>query len=93
MASGTPIFAYGYGGVLETVKKGVTGEFFINEEELVQLLKNYNKRGYNEEKIIGHAKTFNEESFLINFTNYLKEIYEKEKDKETGLKILSSSSL
>ncbi len=84
MASGTPIFAYGYGGVLETVKKGVTGEFFINEEELVQLLKNYNKRGYNEEKIIGHAKTFNEESFLINFTNYLKEIYEKERTRRQG---------
>ncbi len=81
MASGTPIFAYGYGGVLETVKKGVTGDFFMNEEELVQLLKNYNKRRYNEEKIIEHAKTFNEKSFLINFTNYLKEIYEKERTK------------
>jgi len=79
MASGTPIFAYGYGGVLETVKKGVTGEFFMNEEELVQLLKNYNKRGYNEEKIIEQAKIFNEERFLINFTNYLREIYEKER--------------
>ena len=84
MASGTPIFAYGYGGVLETVKKGVTGEFFINEEELVQLLKNYNKRGYNEKEIIEHAQTFNEKSFLINFTNYLKEIYEKERTRRQG---------
>ena len=79
MASGTPVLAYGYGGVLETVKEGITGEFFLSEEELTDLLKNYNRNRYNEEDIVKHAQEFSEEKFLINFSNYIKEIYEKEK--------------
>ena len=34
---------------------------------------------YNKENIIKHAQEFSEEKFLINFSNYIKEIYEKEK--------------
>lgn len=79
MASGTPIFAYGYGGVLETVKAGVTGEFFMSEEELTKMLKNYDKNRYNEQAIKKHAQTFTEERFVSNFTKHLKEIYEQEK--------------
>ncbi len=79
MASGTPIFAYGYGGVLETVKAGVTGEFFMSEEELAKMLKNYDKNRYNEQAIKKHAQTFTEERFVSNFTKHLKEIYEQEK--------------
>ena len=48
MASGTPVLAYGYGGVLETVKEGVTGEFFLSQDELTDLLKNYRRNRYNE---------------------------------------------
>ena len=79
MASGTPVLAYGYGGVLETVKEGVTGEFFLSQDELTDLLKNYNRNRYNKENIIKHAQEFSEEKFLINFSNYIKEIHEKEK--------------
>jgi glycosyltransferase involved in cell wall biosynthesis len=79
MASGTPVLAYGYGGVLETVKEGITGEFFLSEDELTDLLKNYKRNRYNEEDIVKHAQEFSEEKFLINFSNYIKEIYEKEK--------------
>ena len=79
MASGTPVLAYGYGGVLETVKEGITGEFFLSEDELTDLLKNYRRNRYNKENIIKHAQEFSEEKFLINFSNYIKEIYEKEK--------------
>lgn len=79
MASGTPILAYGYGGVLETVKAGVTGEFFKSEEELTKMLKNYDKNRYNEQVIKKHAQTFTEEIFVSNFTKHLKEIYEQER--------------
>jgi len=79
MASGTPVFAYGYGGVLETVKKGITGDFFMDEKELLALLKNYDKSMYNEKEIIKHAQTFTEERFISNFTTYLKDIYEEER--------------
>ncbi len=84
MASGTPILAYGYGGVLETVKEGVTGEFFMSENELIKLLKNYHKRRYNKKEIIKHAQTFTEKRFISKFTKYLTQIYEKEGTRGEG---------
>lgn len=81
MATGTPVFAFGYGGVLETVKEGVSGEFFQNEEELLELLKKLKKNRYNREEIIEHARKFSEEIFINNFTNYLKQLHEEESTK------------
>jgi glycosyltransferase involved in cell wall biosynthesis len=82
MASGTPIIAYKYGGVLETVKEGLTGEFFTEESELVSALMNFDKTRYNSENIKKHARLFSEECFIHNFEEYLKEIYECEKRKK-----------
>ncbi len=79
MASGTPVLAYGYGGVLETVEKGVTGEFFQDREELTTLLKHYSKTRYNAEEIVKSAQKFSEQKFLDNFQKYLEEIYAKER--------------
>lgn len=79
MASGTPVLVYGYGGVLETVEEGVTGEFFSNEKELTNLLNDYRKNRYNEKDIVKHAQEFSEENFINNFEMYIKEIHEKEK--------------
>ncbi len=81
MASKTPVLAYGVGGVLETVKSGVTGEFFKTEEELIKLLKEFNESEYNGEKIREHARKFTEENFIHNFSKYVEEIYAKEKHK------------
>lgn len=79
MASKTPVLAYGVGGVLETVKSGVTGEFFQTEKELMKLLKEFNESEYNGEKIREHARKFTEENFIHNFSRYVEEIYAKEK--------------
>lgn len=81
MATGTPVFAFGYGGVLETVKEGVSGEFFLNEEGLVELLKKLKKNRYNREDIVKQARRFSEEIFVNNFTNYLKQLHEEESTK------------
>ncbi len=81
MATGTPVFAFGYGGVLETVKEGVSGEFFLTEEELVELLKKLKKNRYNREDIVKQARRFSEEIFVNNFTNYLKQLHEEESTK------------
>ncbi len=81
MASKTPVLAYGVGGVLETVKSGVTGEFFQAEKELMKLLKEFNESEYNGEKIREHARKFTEENFIHNFSKYVEEIYAKEKHK------------
>lgn len=81
MATGTLVFAYKYGGVLETVLEGKSGEFFENEEKLVELLKKLDKRMYNKRDIVNQARKFSEERFLNNFTEYLKQIHEKESSK------------
>jgi glycosyltransferase involved in cell wall biosynthesis len=78
MASGTPVLGYGEGGLLETIKPGVTGEFFQTSKQLASLLINYNKTRYNEKQIKEHARQFSEEKFLINLYNYLNQIYDKE---------------
>ncbi|MHC1716394.1 MAG: glycosyltransferase [Candidatus Dojkabacteria bacterium] len=92
MAAGTPVLAYGYGGVLETIKANITGEFFHNEEELTSLLINFNKKRYNTKKIVNHAKEFSEEKFLINLERHLIATYEKEKGRKDD-RYKSSSSL
>ncbi len=78
MASGTPVLAYGYGGALETVIPGITGEFFMTEEDLYSLLINFSKKIYNTEEIKKHSLNFSEEKYLNNFETYITEIYDKE---------------
>lgn len=80
MASGTPVLGYQDGGLLETIREGVTGEFFKTEENLKSLLINFDKRRYNKEEIKKHAQQFSEEKFLINLNNYLNQVYEEEKE-------------
>ena len=81
MAQGTPVFAYEQGGVLETVKRGVCGEFFKNEKELVKLLKKFSNRGYNPREISKRAMEFTEEKFLDNLGMYIKKVYDTEREK------------
>jgi glycosyltransferase involved in cell wall biosynthesis len=81
MASGTPVLGYGQGGLLETVKEGVTGEFFQTEEELTKLLMNFDKTRYNKELVIKHAQQFSERKFLNNLEEYLNKVYENETSK------------
>ncbi len=79
MAQGTPVLAYERGGVLETVQRGICGDFFKDEQELVLLLKNFDKRMYNPREIINRAGDFTEEKFLNNLREYINKIYEKER--------------
>ena len=81
MAQGTPVFAYEEGGVLETVKRGVCGEFFKDEKELVKLLKEFKKKRYNPREISNRAKDYTEEKFLNNLEKYIKEVYDTERKK------------
>jgi glycosyltransferase involved in cell wall biosynthesis len=81
MAAGTPVFALREGGVLETVKEGICGEFFETREELVILLKNFEKRRYNGKKIKEHAQKFSEEKFIHNLEEYLRNVYEEKAKK------------
>jgi len=81
MAAGTPVFALKEGGLLETVKEHISGEFFKTEEELCNLLKDFDKRRYNREEIVKQARNFTEAKFLNNLQKYITQIYEKETSK------------
>lgn len=81
MAAGTPVFALKEGGLLETVKEHISGEFFKTEEELCNLLKDFDKRRYNRDAIIKQASNFTEAKFLNNLEKYITQIYEKETSK------------
>ena len=81
MAAGTPVFALKEGGLLETVKEHISGEFFKTEQELCNLLKDFDKRRYNREAIIKQARNFTEAKFLNNLEKYITQIYEKETKK------------
>ena len=83
MASGTPVFAYGYGGVTETVQSGISGEFFTKEKELFSLLKNFSKSRYNEREVKRISERFSERVFVLNLKKYFLNIYEKEKNIKT----------
>jgi glycosyltransferase involved in cell wall biosynthesis len=82
MASGTPVLGYGDGGLLETTKEGITGEFFKNEKELTSSLINFQKTRYNRQLIRKHAQLFSERKFLDNLEEYLIKVYEKEQEKK-----------
>lgn len=76
-ANGKPVIAYGQGGVLDTVKSGVTGDFFEEQtsESLVKILKQFNPDKYNPDKIKNWAETFSTEKFKKKWRKYLENIY------------------
>lgn len=78
MAGGTPVFAYGVGGVKETVVEGITGEFFMNNEELTELLKKFDIKRYNSDIIRRRALKFSEKEFHRNLIKFLTKVHEKE---------------
>lgn len=74
MAAGTPILAYGKGGVTETVIPGVTGEFFskptVNsmEQGLARLL--INEKNYIMKDLTDRAERFSQDRFIKEIALY-----------------------
>ncbi|MEK6615557.1 MAG: glycosyltransferase, partial [Bacteroidota bacterium] len=75
MAHGTPVIAYREGGVLETVKEGVSGIFFEKQEkdDLLEAIKRFEKqeKNFSPEKIYAHAGKFSNEIFKKNILKFL----------------------
>ena len=65
MSVGTPVIAYGSGGVLESVVDGKTGLFFNNLtiESLSSAIKQFNNLTINPKDCIKHAQKFSKERF------------------------------
>lgn len=72
-ASGRPVIAYGAGGALETVVKGVTGEFFGAQtaECLADAVQHFDERQYDSHAIRRHAEGFDTEVFKSKISAFI----------------------
>ncbi len=76
MACGKPVFGYGKGGLLETVKPGISGEFFYThtlrdmEDALARLM--FNEKKYKASSIRKEAEQFSTEQFKRGFKKVVK---------------------
>ena len=81
MASGRPVIAYKDGGALETVKEGVTGVFF-REQNAVSLVKavydfESEYKNFSPDKIQEHAKKFSTNTFKEKFIAYVEDMWQQ----------------
>jgi len=77
MAFGKPVIALKQGGVLETVVKGKTGEFFNQPEieSLVKVLKNFKPQSYKSQDCVNQAKKFSKEHFQKEIKDFIERNY------------------
>lgn len=76
MAAGTPVIAFGQGGVLETVIGGKTGLFFDQRtpESLIKAVKKFETMKFKSEDCIQNAKKFSKERFKKEMKNFIDKI-------------------
>ncbi|MFZ9001008.1 MAG: glycosyltransferase [Bacteriovoracaceae bacterium] len=75
LASGTPVIAYGKGGVLETLNDDVA--VFFNEatpESLMDAIKSFEAKNWDQQKLIQRANQFSKESFQKNIKDAVSQI-------------------
>lgn len=79
MASGTPVIAYGEGGVTETVVPGKTGVFFAFQtwESLLDTVLRFNHTGWDRPAIREHAQKFGGEIFKKKVKRLIEDRYEE----------------
>lgn len=80
-ACGTPVIAYGKGGVLETVRPGETGLFFDRQstEALQAAVEQFaaNRERFSPARIRQHVEQFSEERFRQEFSSFIEASYEE----------------
>lgn len=79
LASGKPVIAYGYGGVLETVKSGHTGEFFYEQtpEALKKVLHTFDPMRYDSTNCVNGVHMFDVNIFREKIKNYISDALNK----------------
>jgi glycosyltransferase involved in cell wall biosynthesis len=77
-ACGTPVIAYGRGGVLESVVAGQTGLFFMEQtaQSIIEAVAEFEKIEWNARAIRRHAENFS----TARFRQHLRKVVEKEWD-------------
>ena len=81
MACGTPVIAFGEGGVLDSVIDGKTGHFFDTQDapSLIQAIKEFEKLQFNYKDISNYAKMFSKKRFQDEFKSFVDQCI-KERD-------------
>ncbi|MDP4000966.1 MAG: glycosyltransferase [bacterium] len=76
-ACGTPVIAYRAGGALETVKEGVTGEFFDQQtsDSLKQVIGKFNTAKYNSDQIRENALKYDKKIFQKKIVDFVESKY------------------
>ncbi|MDO4728328.1 MAG: glycosyltransferase [Bacteroidota bacterium] len=72
---GTPVIAYGKGGILETVKQDYSGVFFYEQtpESLVRAINKAEAINWDYTSIHQHAQQFSEKHFIDNFQKFVQD--------------------
>lgn len=75
-ASGRPVIAYGAGGALETIRPGITGEYFLEAtaESLAAILGRFDPDRYDAAIVRKHAESFGAEPFKARFAEIVERI-------------------
>ena len=79
MASGTPVIAYGVGGVTETVIPGKTGVFFYDQtwESLFDAVHTFNEHAWDRQTIREHAQKYSDSIFKKRMEQFVHDRYEE----------------
>lgn len=77
MASGRPVLAYGFGGAVEIVKPGVTGELFAYQtwEDLADMIVKFDVSRYDTNIIRAAAEDYSMEKFKTKIKAYVEQAY------------------
>jgi glycosyltransferase involved in cell wall biosynthesis len=80
-ACGTPVIAYRAGGAFETVKEGITGEFFGQQTSasLIEALKKFTPAHYDGQKIRQHAMQFDKKVFQQKIKQFVEDKFKNYK--------------
>ena len=78
-ASGTPVVAYGEGGILETIVKGKTGFFFDKWEPgaLVDVIKKFEKNPLDPVRCRENAARFDFKNFKKGLKSFINDVYKE----------------
>lgn len=89
MASGTPVIAYGQGGLLESVVDGVTGIFFKEQtvKGLVEAVKRFEKMKFDPEKVHHQAEKFDEAVFRRKILTKVRDEWSKFGGRRPGVEL------
>jgi glycosyltransferase involved in cell wall biosynthesis len=80
MACGTPVIAYGKGGVTETVAEGVSGEFFHQQtpEDLWSAVEKAAQKTWDPAHIRAQAERFDVQNFMTGLANVVRSVTTQE---------------